>query len=124
MLDLQRQDADGWAPFLYALWGIMFEDPCPPEGVHFLGGDIRGFCGGGMVVEVQGLWVGCPGGVMSISEGSDDIVWGSSGLKKWECMPEGASCRSPSLVGVNQVLCHVWVEDQLLVRGLPGSKEG
>ena len=95
-----------------------------PECVHLLGGDVRGLGGGGVVVKVEWLWVGSPCGMVSISEGSDDIVWGSSGLKKWECMPEGASCRSPSLVGVNQVLCHVWVEDQLLVRGLPGSKGG
>ena len=45
LLDLQWQDADGWSPVLYALWGVMFEDPCPPKGVHFLGGDVRGLGG-------------------------------------------------------------------------------
>ena len=56
--------------------------------------------------------------MVAISEGSDDIVWGIGGLKKWECMPERASCRSPALVGVNQVLCHAGVKYQFLFRGL------
>ena len=87
LFDLEWEDAYGGSPVLNALLVVVFEYSCPSQGFHFLGGDVRGEGGGDMVVKVKGFWVGCPGGVVSISECSDDIVGGCCGLKKWECMP-------------------------------------